>query len=141
MWKKLCIIFATSSLFQFRIFNFHYLLFTYYLEPKQLKIFGLGTKTLLLFQVSNYSTTTVEVKCQSGYSGGLSQRFIMEVFETVNNTQVLVATNWTDLNVGNNQEVNLGVGGLLPDSDYIISVKASNERGESSPIYVGGSTR
>ena len=111
------------------------------MKPKQLKRFGLGTKTLLLFQVSNYSTTTVEVKCQSGYSGGLSQRFIMEVFETVNNTQVLVATNWTDLNVGNNQEVNLGVGGLLPDSDYIISVKASNERGESSPIYVGGSTR
>ena len=71
----------------------------------------------------------------------MSQRFVMEVFETVNNTQVLVATNWTDLNVGNNQEVNLGVGGLLPDSDYIISVKASNERGESSPIYVGGSTR
>ena len=94
-----------------------------------------------LFQVSNYSRSTVEVKCQSGYSGGLSQRFIMEVFETVNNSQVLVATNWTDLNVGNNQEVNLGVGGLLPDSDYIISVKASNERGESSPIYVGGSTR
>ena len=103
--------------------------------------FGLGIKILPLFQVSNYSTTTVEVKCQSGYSGGLSQRFIMEVFETVNNSQVLVATNWTDLNVGNNQEVNLGVGGLLPDSDYIISVKASNERGESSPIYVGGSTR
>lgn len=85
--------------------------------------------------------STVEVKCQSGFSGGLNQRFIMEVFETVNNTQVLVATNWTDLDVGNNQPVSLGVWGLLPDSDYIISVKSTNEKGESSPVYVGGSTR
>jgi hypothetical protein len=65
----------------------------------------------------------------------------MEVFETVNNSQVLVATNWTDLEFGNNEPVFLGVWGLLPDSDYIISVKASNERGESSAVYVGGSTR
>ena len=137
MWKK--IMYHFCNFLPLSIQD-TYLISTIYL-PKQLKRFGLGTKTLLLFQVSNYSTTTVEVKCQSGYSGGLSQRFIMEVFETVNNSQVLVATNWTDLNVGNNQEVNLGVGGLLPDSDYIISVKASNERGESSPIYVGGSTR
>ena len=96
---------------------------------------------LLIFKVSNYSTTTVEVKCQSGFSGGFNQRFIMEVYATVNNSQELVATNWTDLTVGNYQEVTLGVWGLLPDSDYIISVKAENERGESSPIYVGGSTR
>ena len=80
----------------------------------------------------------MEVKCHSGFSGCLSQRYIMEVFETVNNSQVLVASNWTDLSVGSYQEVTLGVWGLLPDSDYIISVKASNERGESSPIYVGG---
>lgn len=67
----------------------------------------------------------------------------MDVFETVNNTQVLVATNWTDLEVGGQlkQEVTLGAWGLLPDSDYILSVRASNEKGESSSIYVGGSTR
>ena len=39
----------------------------------------------------------MEVKCKSGFSGGLDQRFIMDVFETVNNTQVLVATNWTEM--------------------------------------------
>ena len=58
----------------------------------------------------------------------------MEVFETTaNNTQVLVASNWTTENT-------VSVRGLLPQSNYIISVKAVNDRGESSPVYVGGKT-
>lgn len=58
----------------------------------------------------------------------------MEVFETTsNNTQVLVASNWTE-------DTTISVFGLLPESNYIISVKAVNERGESSPVYVGGKT-
>ena len=53
----------------------------------------------------------------------------MDVFETVNNTQVLVATNWTGMKVGPlEQEVTLGAWGLLPDSDYIISIRAKNEK-------------
>ena len=53
----------------------------------------------------------------------------MDVFETVNNTQVLVATNWTGMKPGTlAQEVTLGAWGLLPDSDYIISVRAKNEK-------------
>ena len=48
----------------------------------------------LIFQVSNYTSSDVEVKCQSGFSGGLDQRFIMDVFETVNNTQVRLTTLW-----------------------------------------------
>ena len=47
--------------------------------------------------------------------------------------QVLVASNWTS-------ESTVSVRGLLPQSNYIISVKAVNERGESSPVYVGGKT-
>ena len=58
----------------------------------------------------------------------------MEVFETTpNNTQVLVASNWTEENT-------ISVWGLVPESNYIVSVKAVNERGESSPVYVGGKT-
>ena len=38
-------------------------------------------------------------------------------------------------------EVTLGAWGLLPNSDYIISIKASNAKGESSPVFLGGSTR
>ena len=53
----------------------------------------------------------------------------MDVFETVNNTQILVATNWTGMKAGTlEQEVTLGAWGLLPDSDYIISVRAKNEK-------------
>ena len=56
--------------------------------------------------------------------------------------QVLVATNWTDLkpDLVSGSEVILGAWGLLPDSDYILSIRATNEKGESNPIYVGGST-
>ena len=34
----------------------------------------------------------------------------------------------------------LGVWGLLPSSNYIISIKAVNDRAESSPVVVGGNT-
>ena len=46
---------------------------------------------------------------------------------------MLVASNWTTENT-------VSVRGLLPQSNYIISVKAVNDRGESSPVYVGGKT-
>ena len=53
----------------------------------------------------------------------------MDVFETVNNSQVLVATNWTGMKLGSlDQDVTLGAWGLLPDSDYIISVRSKNEK-------------
>ena len=47
--------------------------------------------------------------------------------------QVLVASNWTTGST-------LSVRGLLPESSYIIAVKAVNDRGESTPVYVGGKT-
>ncbi len=84
-------------------------------------------------QITNHTTTAIAVTCTPGFNGGLRQHFVMEVFETINNTQVLVASNWTT-------ESTVGVRGLLPESNYIISVKAVNDRGESSPVYVGGKT-
>ncbi|TRY71530.1 hypothetical protein TCAL_11940 [Tigriopus californicus] len=85
-------------------------------------------------QISNHSASTIEVTCTPGFSGGLSQHFVMEVFETLpNNSQVLIASNWTE-------DSTISVWGLVPESNYIISVKAVNEKGESSPVYVGGKT-
>eukprot|EP00095_Tigriopus_kingsejongensis_P007812 snap_masked-scaffold204_size260821-processed-gene-1.10 protein:Tk07812 transcript:snap_masked-scaffold204_size260821-processed-gene-1.10-mRNA-1 annotation:"neural cell adhesion molecule 2-like" len=85
-------------------------------------------------QISNHTASTIEVTCTPGFSGGLVQHFVMEVFETMpNNSQVLVASNWTE-------DATISVWGLVPESNYIISVKAVNEKGESSPVYVGGKT-
>ena len=88
----------------------------------------------LSLQITNHTASTIEVGCVPGFSGGLPQHFVMEVYETTaNNTQVLVASNWT-------RDSTISVWGLLPESNYIISVKAVNDRGESSPVYVGGKT-
>ena len=38
---------------------------------------------------------SVEVSCQAGFNGGLEQHFVLEVFEMINSSQVLVATNWS----------------------------------------------
>ena len=56
----------------------------------------------------------------------------------------ILQKNLADLNFhfsGLEDEVTLGAWGLLPNSDYIISIKASNAKGESSPVFLGGSTR
>ena len=37
----------------------------------------------------------MEVSCQAGFNGGLEQHFVLEVFEMINSSQVLVATNWS----------------------------------------------
>ena len=85
------------------------------------------------YQITNHTSSTVEVSCEPGFDGGLDQHFVIDVYETVNNTQQLIASNWTD-------DPTLYIWGLDAGSNYIISVKAVNDRGESSPIYVGGST-
>jgi hypothetical protein len=52
-----------------------------------------------------------------------------------------VASNWTDdSDLLDGTNFSLGVWGLLPSSNYIISIKAVNDRGESSQVFVGGNT-
>jgi hypothetical protein len=52
-----------------------------------------------------------------------------------------VASNWTDdSDLIDGTIFSLGVWGLLPSSNYIISIKSVNDRGESSPVFVGGNT-
>ena len=52
-----------------------------------------------------------------------------------------MATNWTDdSDLTDGTTFSLGVWGLLPSSNYIISIKSANDRGESAPVFVGGAT-
>ncbi|XP_040568747.1 roundabout homolog 1 [Lepeophtheirus salmonis] len=86
-------------------------------------------------KIRNHTASTIVVSCAPGFNGGLTQHFIMEVYETAqNNSQILIATNWTD------SSDRLIVRGLTPESNYILSIKSVNERGESSPVYLGGKT-
>ena len=39
-------------------------------------------------QIKNTTKTTLEVGCIAGFDGGMEQHFVIEVFKTVNNSQV-----------------------------------------------------
>ena len=83
--------------------------------------------------VSERTSSSVRVSCQPGFSGGLEQHFVLSVFEMVNNSQVLVTSNWS-------RDPSVRVVGLTPNSSYILSMHAANDRGESEAVYVGGQT-
>ena len=51
----------------------------------------------------------------------------------VQGSQTLVASNWS-------WDPSIQVFGLTPDSSYILSIHAANERGKSEAVYVGGQT-
>ena len=42
----------------------------------------------ILLQIKNTTKTTLEVGCIAGFDGGMEQHFVIEVFKTVNNSQV-----------------------------------------------------
>ena len=75
----------------------------------------------------------VEVECEAGFSGGLEQHFVLEVLEIINGSQSLVMSNWSS-------DPLLRVDGLKSNTSYIFAVHASNDRGESPAVYVGGQT-
>ena len=83
--------------------------------------------------VSEQTAAAVQVSCKHGFSGGMEQHFVLEVFEMVNGSQTLVASNWS-------RDPSVRVVGLTPNSSYILSIHAANARGESEAVYVGGQT-
>ncbi|QQP35875.1 Hemicentin1like [Caligus rogercresseyi] len=85
--------------------------------------------------IRNHTASTIVVHCLPGFNGGLSQIFVIDVFETaMNNTQILISSNKSA------SSDHIEVRGLTPESNYILSIKSVNERGESAPIYLGGKT-
>ena len=83
--------------------------------------------------VSEQTLSSVEVSCKPGFSGGMEQHFVLEVFEMVNSSQTLVTSNWS-------RDPSVRVDGLTPNSSYILSIHSANARGESEAVYVGGQT-
>lgn len=83
--------------------------------------------------ISDRTLGSVEVACTPGFSGGLEQHFVLEVYEMINGSQALVASNWS-------RDAVVRVSGLEANTSYILAVHAANERGESPAVYVGGQT-
>ena len=83
--------------------------------------------------ISDRTPGSVEVACKPGFSGGLEQHFVLQVFEMINGTQTLVASNWSRTPI-------MRVTGLQPNTSYILAVHAGNDRGESPTMFVGGQT-
>ena len=83
--------------------------------------------------ISARTLGSVEVECNAGFGGGLEQHFVLEVFEMVNGTQELVASNWS-------RDPTVQVVGLEANTSYILAVHSANDKGVSPSVYVGGQT-
>ena len=70
------------------------------------------------------------MSCRPGYSGGLPQHFVLEVFHIVNGSQQLVRSTWS------RSPSDLSVSLLQPNTSYILAVHAANERADDGR-YVG----
>lgn len=81
--------------------------------------------------VVNQTSTSLLVRCQPGFDGGLSQRFIMEVY--VRHGQSLAG------NVSADQPA-FTVGNLPSGLSFDISVYAYNSRGPSDPVQLHANT-
>ncbi|GFU00828.1 nephrin [Nephila pilipes] len=81
--------------------------------------------------VTNQTEDSFRVECSEGYDGGVSQHFVLEVYDAVNN---VLQTNKTS------NEPLFNVKGLLPGTDYLIIVYAMNSKGRSESIALRTST-
>ncbi|XP_050531046.1 nephrin-like [Daktulosphaira vitifoliae] len=77
--------------------------------------------------VMNQTATTLSVQCQPGFDGGLSQRFVMEVYDR--HAQTLAGNVTSDVPV-------FTVGGLKSGIGFDVSLYAYNARGSSDPIQL-----
>eukprot|EP00095_Tigriopus_kingsejongensis_P001267 maker-scaffold149_size310270-snap-gene-0.11 protein:Tk01267 transcript:maker-scaffold149_size310270-snap-gene-0.11-mRNA-1 annotation:"PREDICTED: uncharacterized protein LOC663132" len=73
----------------------------------------------------NQTTTSLEVRCMSGYDGGLPQTFVLEAKD--NHHYGIVTKLHSPL-------PHFNVTGLEPGRSYVLSVSAQNSKGLSSPV-------
>ncbi len=77
--------------------------------------------------VSHLSSESLQITCHEGFSGGLPQNFLLEMFSTEDDT---LRTNMTSL------RPTFTIRGLRPDTHYIAYVSATNAKGNSEPLVV-----
>ncbi|KAF2365499.1 Immunoglobulin-like domain [Trinorchestia longiramus] len=92
--------------------------------------------------VSNVSRTTVTVRCQAGWDGGLQQTFTLSVSQNSISipTSAANSSNGTSprvlANTSSSPKAEFTVTGLLPGKAYVLTIAAVNSRGQSSPVRV-----
>lgn len=87
---------------------------------------------------------SVQVACNEGFSGGLPQNFLLEIFSTTTVSSTTTATS-----AGADEPVNLQLHsnqtsmkpvftlrGLNPDGHYVAHVTAVNAKGRSDPVPI-----
>lgn len=78
--------------------------------------------------VSHQSSESLQIACNEGFSGGLPQNFLLEIFDTSDGGQS--KTNQTSM-----KPVFI-VRGLHADTPYVAHVMAVNAKGRSEPLLV-----
>jgi len=84
-------------------------------------------------KVKEKTQTSVRIGCMDGVTASLDTTFVLEVFHVVNGTQELIASNWS-------RSAEVVAGGLSPNTSYILAVHATNDKGRSASVYIGGHT-
>ena len=103
-------------------------------DPCVFRVVPLGApRTPQKCKVVEKTQTSVLIGCREGIAASLDTTFVLEVFHVVNGSQELVASNWS-------RTAEVRAVGLSPNTSYILAVHATNDKGRSASVYIGGHT-
>ena len=103
-------------------------------DPCIFRVVPLGApRTPQKCKVVEKTQTSVLIGCREGIAASLDTTFVLEVFHVVNGSQELVASNWS-------RTAEVRAVGLSPNTSYILAVHATNDKGRSASVYIGGHT-
>lgn len=104
-------------------------------EPCQFEVIPAGKPDPLdNCTVNNQTTEALLVSCLPGYDGGLSQRFVVQVFEDVEGIRLNI-NNFTE-----NVEPRFMVDALRAGTEYLLYIYAENIKGKSEKRIIHGFT-